>query len=123
MQVLVDTSVWVDHFRHCNDQLAQALALDMVLIHPLILTELACGTPPSPRQKTLEHLGRLRQPSLATTEEVISLIERERLYGQGCGAVDLTLLACTLLTPETHIWTLDKRLDAMAASFNRRWPH
>lgn len=44
--VLVDTSVWVDHFRNRNEDLVGLLTLDLALSHPLIVTELACGTPP-----------------------------------------------------------------------------
>ncbi len=43
--VLVDTSVWVDHFRHGNPALVRLLAQDAVLVHPLVLGEIACGTP------------------------------------------------------------------------------
>ena len=44
--VLVDTSVWVDHFRMHNDALTDLLELDVVFSHPLVLGEIACGTPP-----------------------------------------------------------------------------
>jgi predicted nucleic acid-binding protein len=57
-RVLVDTSVWVDHFRRHNDALADLLGLDRVMMHPMVLGELACGTPPS-RSRTLADLGRL----------------------------------------------------------------
>jgi predicted nucleic acid-binding protein len=40
---LVDTSVWVDHFRRGNPAL-EALLLDgEVLCHPFVIGELACG--------------------------------------------------------------------------------
>lgn len=41
--VLVDTSVWVSHFRDGNDELANLLNDGKVLCHPLIVGELACG--------------------------------------------------------------------------------
>ena len=47
--VLVDTSVWVDHFRHHNSGLVGMLGLDMAMTHPMVVAELACGTPPAPR--------------------------------------------------------------------------
>lgn len=59
--VLVDTSVWVDHFRQRNEALAGLLELDQVLTHPLIVGEIACGTPPR-RERTLTDLDAL-QPS------------------------------------------------------------
>ena len=44
-------------------------------------------------------------------------MERERLYGLGCGLVDITLLASTLITPGARLWTLDKRLAGLAQRF------
>jgi len=40
--VLVDTSVWVDHFRQANDALIGLLEVDQALSHPMVLLELAC---------------------------------------------------------------------------------
>ena len=52
MDVLIDTSVWVDHFRHRNSALIELLVLDLALTHPMVIGELACGTPPAPRRRT-----------------------------------------------------------------------
>ena len=54
--ILVDTSVWVDHFKNRNEDLVRLLVSDSALIHPLIIAELACGTPPAPRVQTLNNL-------------------------------------------------------------------
>jgi predicted nucleic acid-binding protein len=113
--VLVDTSVWVGHFRRANPVLRSLLENDRVLCHPLIVLELACGTPPAPRERTLGDLKLLRQAKVATTEEVLSLIETERLFETGCGAVDIALLASVLLTPNARLWTADRNLEALAA--------
>jgi hypothetical protein len=115
--VLVDTSVWVDHFRNRNEDLVNLLTLDMVLSHPLIVTELACGTPPAPRSRTLADVATLAQARQATQDEVRGFIEREQLYGLGCGVVDLALLASTLLTPGSRLWSLDRRLAQLAQRF------
>ena len=112
--VLVDTSVWVDHFRRANPVLESLLENDRVLCHPLIVLELACGTPPAPRERTLGDLRMLRLATVATTEEVLSLIETERLYDKGCGAVDIALLASVLMTPNARLWTADRNLEALA---------
>lgn len=117
MSVLVDTSVWVGHFRHRNDALVRLMEADQVLIHPMIVAELACGTPPAPRAQTLGDLGLLQPARQATLAEVIALVERERLYGLGCGLVDITLLASTLITPGARLWTLDQRLEELSARF------
>ena len=114
--VLVDTSVWVDHFRKHNDALTNLLELDLVLTHPLVVGEIACGTPPK-RIQTMTDLGSLHQAQLASVREVMDFIERERLFGAGCGLIDLMLLASTLITPGTELWTLDKRLAGLADRF------
>lgn len=114
--VLVDTSVWVDHFRRRNAALADLLELDMVLAHPLVVGEIACGTPPQ-RDRTLWDLNTLQPSQQASVREVLDFIERERLFGLGCGLVDLLLLASTLMTPGVDLWTLDQRLCALADRF------
>jgi predicted nucleic acid-binding protein len=116
--VLVDTSVWVDHFRNRNEDLVSLLMQDLVLSHPLIVTELACGTPPAPRSRTLADIATLPQARQATLDEVRGFIEREKLYGLGCGVVDLALLASTLLTPGSRMWSLDRRLTQLAQRFD-----
>lgn len=117
MSVLIDTSVWVDHFRNRNDALIELMEADLVLHHPMVLAELACGTPPAPRTQTLSNIGLLRSCNQASLQEVVDFIEREKLYGLGCGLVDMCLLASTLITPGAYLWTLDKRLSDLARRF------
>ncbi|PHV07757.1 hypothetical protein CSQ96_07610 [Janthinobacterium sp. BJB412] len=57
--VLVDTSVWIEHFRSRNESLANLLGQDLVLTHPMVIGEIACGTSPAPRMRTLDDLGLL----------------------------------------------------------------
>lgn len=120
MNVLIDTSTWIDHFRRRNDQLVELIGQDRALIHPMIVIELACGTPPAPR--SLGDLQLLHPANQAGFGEVLDFIEREQLYGLGCGLVDLTLLASTLITPGARLWTLDKRLEALAQRFGIAFP-
>jgi predicted nucleic acid-binding protein len=114
--VLVDTSVWVAHFRHANAVLAQLLWQDAVLCHPWVLGEVACGTPPT-REQTLNDLAALQMAQVASIQELLVFADRERLYGLGCGMVDLGLLASTRLTPGAQLWTLDRRLAGLAERF------
>lgn len=106
----------MDHFRHGNDTLIRLLDLDLVLVHPLIIGELACGTPPS-RARTLTDLASLQSARQASADEVLTFIDREHLFGLGCGIVDMHLLASTLITQGARLWTLDKRLDVLAERF------
>ena len=112
--VLADTSVWVRHFRRADAALQSLVSADRVLCHPLILVELACGTPPAPRDRTLRDLSALQRPVVATIDETMELIEQERLYDTGCGAVDVMLLASTLLTSDALLWTDDLKLRVLA---------
>jgi predicted nucleic acid-binding protein len=41
--VLVDTSVWVQHFREGDPALAHSLSEGLVVMHPFVIGELACG--------------------------------------------------------------------------------
>lgn len=117
MSVLVDTSVWIDHFRNSNSQLIYLIGLDTAMTHPMVIAEIACGTPPTPRSQTLHNLSLLNKCNQANLSEVMELIEREQLYGLGCGLVDITLLASTLITPGAELWTLDKRLAELTERF------
>jgi predicted nucleic acid-binding protein len=117
--VLVDTSVWVSHFKNTQPKLIELLNQDLVSCHPLVIAEIACGTPPNPRAITLENLSLLNQCKVATLEEVLSTIERYNLFGRGCGYIDIALLASALITDNTKLWTLDKRLNLLAKQFDR----
>ncbi len=114
MSVLVDTSVWISHFRNGSDALVKLITSDLALTHPMVVLEIACGTPPAPRAQTLSYLGLLQLCNQASVREVMAFIEQEKLYGLGCGLVDITLLASTLITPGAELWTLDKRLADLA---------
>lgn len=117
MNVLIDTSVWIEHFRNGNAALVDLIELDRVLIHPMVILEIACGTPPAPRAQTLDNMGLLQPCNQASLREVMAFIEQEKLYGLGCGLVDMALLASTLITPGAELWTLDRRLAELAARF------
>ncbi|MES3020326.1 MAG: PIN domain-containing protein [Pseudomonadota bacterium] len=115
--ILVDTSVWVDHFRNRNKVLEDLLNNDLALTHPMVIGEIACGTPPAPRSKTISNLVQLQTTQHVSLHETMDFIERESMYGVGCGIVDMVLLSSTLITPGATLWTLDKRLAALAERF------
>lgn len=120
MSVLVDTSVWVHHFRQGEPALAELLREDRVLVHPWVIGEIACGTPPD-RERTLSRLALLRAAPQATLGEILGFIERERLHGNGCGLLDIGLLSSVRMTPGARLWTRDRRLAELAARFDLLW--
>jgi predicted nucleic acid-binding protein len=112
--ILVDTSIWVNHFRQSNLQLVYLLTNDQVLCHPLVILEIACGSPPAPRHKTLEYLEKLQTAKISTVREIMAMIENHKLQDSGCGATDMSLLASTLMTENAKIWTKDKNLEKLS---------
>ncbi len=120
--VLVDTSIWVDHLRSKDQQLIHLLEQGKVSIHPMIIGELACGYLHQ-RQQLLGLLKNLSCVTEATHDEALHCLESNQLMGKGIGFIDLHLLASTLLTSNTSLWTRDRRLDDLAATLNICWNH
>ena len=117
--ILVDTSVWADHFRRNSEVLLTLLKARQVLGHPFVVGELAMGNL-ARRQETLSDLAALQTCVVAETAEILRFIEQERLYGTGVGFVDAHLLVSVRLTPGAYIWTNDKRLGAVADRLSLR---
>jgi predicted nucleic acid-binding protein len=113
--ILVDTSVWIDHFRRYNERLQTLLDNRGALMHPAVVGELACGTLPHRRQ-TLSYLQGLPQPaSIADTEETMFVVETRKLWGKGVGWSDAQLVASALISG-CKLWTRDKRLHEVATA-------
>jgi predicted nucleic acid-binding protein len=113
--ILVDTSVWVDHFRHADPELTAELNTGRVYTHPWVIGELACGNLRA-RSEILALLKGLPGFTVVSDEEVFFFIERHQLMGRGIGFVDVQLLASTALSGVGRLWTRDKRLHAVAAT-------
>lgn len=109
--ILVDTSVWVDHLRSGDAALTALLNDGSVLTHPFVIGELALGTLRQ-RSRVLHDLWILPKAAVAKDAEVLTFIEKEKLFGLGIGYVDAHLLAAARLTPGASLWTRDKRLRA-----------
>jgi predicted nucleic acid-binding protein len=111
--ILVDTTIWIDHFRAADELLTDLLLRKLVCVHPFVAGEVALGHIRG-RETILREMRRLPRAPVARDEEVAALIERERLYGQGIGYVDAHLLTSVRLAQETQLWTRDRRLAAVA---------
>lgn len=115
--ILVDTSVWVDHLRNPEADLNALLNENNVLMHPMVIGELACGYVRN-RKQALENWRMLPRINEANHEQVISLIEAKKLMGRGIGFVDMHLLWSILNYPGSLLWTRDKKLNPIANEFN-----
>lgn len=114
--ILVDTSVWIDHFRRGNRGLASRLQEAAVLAHPFIVGELACGNFRQ-RDEILSLLSALPQVTVAEHHEVLAFVETNRLMGSGIGWIDAHLL-CSAKLAGVRLWTLDTRLAQAARSID-----
>jgi predicted nucleic acid-binding protein len=111
--ILVDTSIWIDHFRHGDDELRVILEEDRLLCHPFVIGELALGSLRN-RDAVIALLETQQQALVATHEEVMLMIARHSIFSMGIGYTDAHLLAPTLLDRRYALWTRDKRLTAAA---------
>ena len=107
--ILVDTAIWIDHFRSADAILVELLNSGQALTHPFVVGELALGQLRR-REAVLTEITRLPVVQRASDHEVIQFVERHALYGQGIGYVDAHLLASVKLTTGALLWTRDARL-------------
>ena len=118
--ILVDTSVWIDHLRNDNSGLISLLDQNCVVMHPMVLGELACGNLPN-RQELLHLWQHLESIPTTSHDEALFFIERIGLMGKGIGYVDVHLLASVALAGGTKLWTLDQRLAQVATELKFAW--
>lgn len=110
--VLVDTCVWVNHFRQRNALLAAMLEDGEIWCHPIVVGELTMGTLKN-RQQTIFDLSQLSRPPLASFSETRQMVESRQLWGRGIQWNDARILASYILG-EVPLWTFDLRLKEIA---------
>lgn len=116
--VLVDTSVWIDHFRLGNQRLGELLNEHRVLVHPIVIGELSSGNLQN-RENTLTDLQALPHVNGTQIEESLYFLEVHRLYGRGLSWNDIQLLASAVVEG-IFLWSLDKQLDEAAGELSLR---
>jgi predicted nucleic acid-binding protein len=110
--VIVDTSVWINHFRRGNAALTSLLNDGKVVIHEFIIGELACSNFKQYEQ-IIKLLMNLHRTKKVTIEEYLLFIEKNKLNGTGIGFVDIHLLASSKLSGYP-LFTYDKKLSNAA---------
>jgi len=110
--IIIDTSVWADHFRR-EEPLISVMLLDGKLRHhPLVTAELGMGNLRDWR-RTVTLLGRLPQALHLSNDAMLDFVEEMGLAGTGIGAIDAHLLgsACAI---GARLWTHDRKLHEQA---------
>lgn len=111
--IIVDTSVWVDHFRQPDKQLVDLLDENRVMLHPFVLGELLLGGMPADGEAAIA-LRTIPQAPIATADETATFITRAMLAGTGVGYVDTHLLVSARLLGSGSVLTKDKNLRTQA---------
>ena len=112
--ILADSSVWIDHLIVEDPHLVSMLDQQEILIHPMVIGELACGNMRD-RADMMRLFRRLPKILAASHDEVLFLIEYHQMMGRGIGFIDAHLLASTAMTPSTRLWTNDRRLMVLSS--------
>ena len=110
--ILVDTSVWIDHWRAGNQVLADLLLEEQIVCHPFVIGEVACGRSRR-RAQILSLMKNLGQTPAVTHDEALAFIDAQGLVGSGLGWIDIHLLASAAVAGE-QLWTRDTRLGRAA---------
>ena len=116
--ILADTSVWIDHLRGSPKAkiLSTLLMEQQIISHTWVIAELALGHLGSQRKNFLKDLERLSALSEFPFSEIISFVERGKLFGSGLSLVDVQIFYSSLA--ENHqLWTHDKALKLLADSY------
>ncbi len=110
--VLVDTSVWINHFRKGDGKLNELLMEGRAAIHEFIIGELACGSFKN-YDEIMSLINNLHRSKMVTIEEYLLFVRKNKLNGKGIGFVDIHLLASSKLSGYP-LFTYDKKLSAAA---------
>ena len=89
--ILADTSIWVDHLRRHDMEMAERLDRGQIPMHPFIVAEIALGSLHN-RRKRLEEMEALLEVKVAQLGEVRHMIEAHSLYSKGIGLTDAHLM-------------------------------
>lgn len=114
--ILVDTSVWINHFKKTDQHLVKLLHQDEVVIHPFIIGEIACGNL-DPREEILYYLKQLPEVLEVDLDEFLFFTEKHQLFKRSVGFVDIHLLSACYLN-SIELWSKDKRLAKIAQDLN-----
>lgn len=119
--ILVDTSIWADHLRRGDARLAALLNDEAVVLHALVIAELALGPMPE-RDRLLRRLDTMPRLPTASDDAFLAFCCDRPVIGRGIGVIDVHLLIAT----ERHgasLWTRDLRLadaaDELSISVDR----
>lgn len=114
--ILVDTSIWADHFNRADAHLIMLNRARKTTIHPFVIGELAAGNL-HPWDRAVAALRLFVQAPLIDDDAFYGFIGDHKLMGTGLSFVDLHLLA-SVRTSGDQLWSRNKRLNEAATRLN-----
>jgi predicted nucleic acid-binding protein len=110
--ILVDTSIWADHYRQPLQTLSELLNLEQIVQHPYVTAEMALG---NSRDRTgmIAFFMAIDQVPISPLADLMAFVEAKTLWGTGLGFVDTHLLASAARIG-CKLWSRDKRLTVQA---------
>jgi len=117
--ILIDSSVWIDHFRQALPALSLYLVEGRTLQHQMVTAEIALGSI-SHREQVIAQFLRLEQATIVEEATFLKRVDEWGLAGTGIGFVDTHLL-CSAAESEAVIWTRDRRLAVQAERLGLRF--
>ena len=119
--ILPDTSVWIAHMRDPIVELRQLLETGQVVIHSMVIGEIACGTFHE-RADFLSYLHSLPRIGELPHDQVIKEIETGGFMGRGIGFIDAHLLTSVMSRSDATLWTRDQSLRQIAEEVGVAFP-
>ncbi|MEO5894455.1 MAG: PIN domain-containing protein [Vicinamibacterales bacterium] len=110
---LVDTAVWIDHFRASLPALVRMLHDGEVAGHVFVVGELVLGHLRR-REETVALLAELPTLKTASHDDLLRFVGKHALAGTGVGWIDAHLL-CAAASAGVPLWTHDRALRKQAA--------
>lgn len=113
--ILVDSSVWIQHFKKTDSFLVNSLKEDRVVVHPLIIQEISLGHIKN-RELIIELVSYLHIAPTASHQQIQEFILKNKLAGSGVGVIDIHLLYAAV-RGKLSIYTFDKSLNKLSKKF------
>ena len=97
------------------------MVLGLVLAHPCVVGELACGTLPAPPMRTLGDMALLLSADQAAPDDLSAFIDQDVMFGLGSDWIELMLLPSTLTTHRAQLLTLVNGLASLSERSGVSW--
>lgn len=117
-QVLIDSSVWIEYFRHGNQKLERLISEDIICTNELILTELIPSLYKLKKNSVIESLLAIEKIPLTIDWDIVRRYQTMNLENgiNKIGIPDLILMQ-QVIDHKLALFSLDKHFKMMQSQF------